>query len=231
MIGIYKITSPSGRIYIGQTNSIAKRKVQYKGLRCKSQTRLYASLVKYGFCEHIFEVVEECSVEDLNTRERHWQDFYDVLGEKGLNCHLTETAEKTRRVSQETRNRIRDTNRQKGLMPPVREKGYSITQEHKDAIRQAHLEKIPWNKGKSGYSINRIAKNTPCKEDTKNKISDAKSKYREIECISTTGEVVKIYKNMRELVQDGFSRDTVGQCLRGKLSKHRGFFWRIKQKD
>lgn len=69
---------------------------------CKNQPRLYASLLKYGFSAHIFEVVEECAIEYLNTRERHWQDFYDVLSKKGLNCKLTQTADQSGKYSKES---------------------------------------------------------------------------------------------------------------------------------
>jgi hypothetical protein len=107
MIGIYKITSPSGKIYIGQAVNIEKRGGSYRrGVNCKNQPRLYASLLKYSFSEHIFEVIEECIVEELNTRERHWQDFYDVLGPKGLNCRLTTTEDRSGYLSQETRQRL-----------------------------------------------------------------------------------------------------------------------------
>ena len=110
MIGIYKITSPSKRIYIGQSISIDIRMNQYKqGYNCRRQLRLYASLLKYGFSEHIFEVVEECIEEELNIRERHWQDFYDVLGEMGLNCRLQSTYDKSGKLSEDTKRRISRT--------------------------------------------------------------------------------------------------------------------------
>lgn len=103
MIGIYKITSPKGRVYIGQSIQIEKRQRTYrKGSNYKNQTRLYASLIKYGFSEHVFEVVEECAIEELNTRERHWQDFYNVIGPQGLNCKLTETADQSGKFSKES---------------------------------------------------------------------------------------------------------------------------------
>ena len=36
MVGIYKITSPSGRVYVGQSTNIEKRFAEYRGLRnCK----------------------------------------------------------------------------------------------------------------------------------------------------------------------------------------------------
>ena len=47
--GIYKITSPSKKIYIGQSVDIIGRWNLYKKLRCKNQTYLYYSLKKYGF--------------------------------------------------------------------------------------------------------------------------------------------------------------------------------------
>jgi predicted GIY-YIG superfamily endonuclease len=44
MIGIYKITSPTNKVYIGQSLDIEKRFVNYKGLFCKQQTKLYNCL-------------------------------------------------------------------------------------------------------------------------------------------------------------------------------------------
>jgi group I intron endonuclease len=106
MIGIYKITSPSGKIYIGQSIDLEKRRLSYKRSQCKNQTKLYNSINKYGFSEHIFEVVEECFIEVLNERERHWQDFYNVLSEGGLNCRLTGTGDASGVRSQETIRKI-----------------------------------------------------------------------------------------------------------------------------
>lgn len=104
MIGIYKITSPSGKVYIGQSININKRINSYKKLKCKKQPKLYNSLLKYGWEQHIFEVIEECLIEELNIRERYWQDFYDVLDKKkGLNCVLTKANDRSGRVSEETR--------------------------------------------------------------------------------------------------------------------------------
>ena len=92
IIGIYKITSPNNKIYIGQSRNIKKRLYRYSKLSCKEQPILYRSLLKYGFENHIFEIIEECEIEKLNIIERYWQDFYDVTNtEKGLNCILTKT--------------------------------------------------------------------------------------------------------------------------------------------
>jgi group I intron endonuclease len=88
MIGIYKITNPIGKIYIGQSIDIKKRFNAYKKLRCKNQPKIYNSFVKYGVENHIFEILEELDVQSLNKRERFWQKEFDVLN-NGLNCKLT----------------------------------------------------------------------------------------------------------------------------------------------
>lgn len=105
MIGIYKITSPIGKIYVGQSRNIRKRISRYKNLQCKDQIKLYRSIIKYGWDKHVFEILEKCLVEDLNKRERYYQDKYDVLSSNGLNLILTPTEDLIRVYSIETRNK------------------------------------------------------------------------------------------------------------------------------
>ena len=87
--GIYKITSPSNRIYIGQSSDLKERFRRYKHLhRSKLLTKLYRSFLKYGIENHKFEIIEECLPELLNERERYWQDYYNVNSKNGLTCGL-----------------------------------------------------------------------------------------------------------------------------------------------
>lgn len=89
MIGIYKITNPENKIYIGQSINIEKRFKQYKKLDCKYQVRIYESLMFHGVENHVFEIVKECSKIELNNAERYYQDLYDCISNNGLNCSLT----------------------------------------------------------------------------------------------------------------------------------------------
>jgi len=76
-IGIYKITSPNGKIYIGQSTNINNRWYKdYKNLNCGGQIKLYNSLNKHGWDKHIHEVIEECSLEQLDKREIYWKQHY-----------------------------------------------------------------------------------------------------------------------------------------------------------
>ena len=86
MVTIYKITSPSGKIYIGQTRNYKIRLQEYKRLKCIAQVRLHASLLKYGFDSHNFEVLETCSIEQGDEREIYYIALYDSFkGRNGLN--------------------------------------------------------------------------------------------------------------------------------------------------
>jgi group I intron endonuclease len=69
IVGIYKITSPKGKVYIGQSTDIKKRFNDYRLLKCKPQKALYNSLAKYGTVNHTFEIIEECDELLLNEKE------------------------------------------------------------------------------------------------------------------------------------------------------------------
>lgn len=101
MIGIYKITSPSGRVYIGQSVNIKKRFQDYKNLHnVKTQIKLFRSFLKYGVDNHSFDVVCLCELDDLNELERYYQVKYKAIT-LGLNCLLTSTKTKKQVFSKE----------------------------------------------------------------------------------------------------------------------------------
>lgn len=76
--GIYKITSPTGRVYIGQSKDVHKRKWAYRGEDSRKQPLVYASVQKHGWDNHTHEVVEELpsDVAILDEREIYWIDLY-----------------------------------------------------------------------------------------------------------------------------------------------------------
>jgi group I intron endonuclease len=119
MIGIYKITNPKGKVYIGQTTNFERRKNQYLKLRCERQIKIFRSLKKYGPELHVFEFIENCSREELNERERHYQDLYDSLN-NGLNCVLTKACGKPQIVSLETIEKMRKANLGKTISDEVK---------------------------------------------------------------------------------------------------------------
>lgn len=121
MVGIYKITSPTGRVYIGQSIDIDRRFRFYRNMNCKYQPVLFSSFKKYGVDTHSFEIIEECVEKLLDIKERFWQEFYDVLN-GGLNCNLTETSDKPKRHSEETKKKISESNKGKLVSKESRQK-------------------------------------------------------------------------------------------------------------
>jgi len=103
MIGIYKITSPSKKVYIGQSININKRFYRYKRLECKGQTILYRSFLKYGVGKHKFEILCECQEKELNELERYYQDLYSAMSNNGMNCILTKSSDRSGKLSDETK--------------------------------------------------------------------------------------------------------------------------------
>jgi group I intron endonuclease len=148
MIGIYKITSPNNKVYIGQSNDIDKRKKGYMKYpnNCKSQVKLYNSIMKYGWLNHVFEIVEECTFEELNVRERYWQEYYNSVN-KGLNCLYTKTDEQKAIFSEESKQRMSNAQTGKKVSDSTKEKmklariGMKLSSETKKKISIAHLGK------------------------------------------------------------------------------------------
>ena len=131
--GIYKITSPTGKIYIGQSKNIAKRLATYGRENCKGQPILYNSINKYGWESHQFDIIEYCSEDELNRSERFWQDEFDVLN-GGLNAMLTDTNLLPRVFSEDSRKITRDFAKTRvGTKNPFY--GKTHTEETKSKIR------------------------------------------------------------------------------------------------
>lgn len=185
MIGIYKITSPSKRVYIGQSVNIELRWNQYQNnyKHTLSQVKLIRSFEKYGVETHDFEVIEECSQNELNERERYWQDYYNVL-HKGLNCKLTKTADKSGHLSEETKKKISLANKvsMAGRKPSKKaneaaskkNKGKKRSQEVRNKISQASLGKKHSKITKEKMSNAHRGKVLP--EETKTKIGKSVAK-------------------------------------------------------
>jgi len=90
MIGIYKITSPTGKVYVGQSKNIEKRFQNHKSpYNLNKSTKLYNSFKKHGIENHIFEIIVECEASELDKLEELYGEQYKVL-EEGLNHRLGE---------------------------------------------------------------------------------------------------------------------------------------------
>ena len=87
--GIYRMISPTNKVYIGQSRDITNRKSRYKTLTCKNQIKLHNSLLKHGFNNHNFTVMltlpNDISQNVLNSYEEFVMLQYLASGHILLN--------------------------------------------------------------------------------------------------------------------------------------------------
>lgn len=84
MIGIYLITNTSnGFRYVGQSVDIRRRKSFH--LNGHGNSWVSRAIRKSGPAQFNFEIIEECSRDELNEREQYWINHFDCLAPKGYN--------------------------------------------------------------------------------------------------------------------------------------------------
>ena len=145
MVGIYIIINPESKPYVGQTKNFKRRLYEYKtNLKLlKGQPKLYDSFIQYGFENHTITILEECLIEDLNTRERHYQELYNVV-EEGLNCVYVATNSKSGKASEITiqKQKLAKAGKNNPMFgKTLWNKNKKLTEEHKKKQSNAHLGK------------------------------------------------------------------------------------------
>lgn len=88
MYSIYKITSPTGRVYIGLSKNIKQRFKDYRKLKCSDQPKLFRTFKKYGVRMHSFTVIHKQipDVCEAKRLERLYISLFKSNSKKGLNC-------------------------------------------------------------------------------------------------------------------------------------------------
>lgn len=177
MIGVYSITSPSGKVYVGSSKDIQKRWKSYKGLSCRPQIKLYNSLVKHGVDSHIFKVEIECGIEELFEWEHHYSNYYESI-KNGLNCRIPNFSDTKGLISDDSIQRMIDNHpkKNKEWLSKTRER---LLNQSKDPI---FIQKLKDGKAKWMKTVNFSEmmkdryKNMP--EDKRKEIKDKRKATR-----------------------------------------------------
>jgi group I intron endonuclease len=121
--GVYKITSPNGRVYIGSSVNLRSRYSNYKLCPSVNQKLLYRSILKYGFDNHLFEIICICNPSKRLELERYYGEKFNSLSDKGgLNLILPKSGEKPAYYSKETIERFKEIARNRKPSKETREK-------------------------------------------------------------------------------------------------------------
>lgn len=243
MIGIYQITNPNGKAYIGKATNWNKRQNDYKSLNCKKQPKIYRSLLKYGVENHVYELIKKCTKKQLDKFEVYYkQQFINQFGwENALFCEIYDIGGGPK--SNETK--LKMSNSQKGLPKPKPEdfgekhskrmKGRKYTKEHCENISKANKGKKR-TKEQNEY-LSSITKGIPKPKGFSKKLSKLlKGKKRgsyktnkPILQFDKQGNFIKEWESQTLFckyykVGDGW----VNNCLTGRSKSIKGFILKYK---
>lgn len=111
--GIYKILSPSGKIYIGQTRNLKRRVYAYSRKACLPKTKIYSSLVKYGFDSHEMKMIHELPKDVSQLVLDVYEDFYiKQFSECGFTIlNMKDGGGGNNGLNEESRRKIGDSNK------------------------------------------------------------------------------------------------------------------------
>jgi len=167
MLGIYKITSPTNKIYIGQSSNIESRKYGYQLYGAINQPKLHKSLKKYGWENHVFEIVhvlpEDVDQNVINIYEVfYWQQYKDLgfimlnIKEPGSNGkHSIKTKKKIGASLLGEKNGNYKRHFSKEHRKKIGEKSKSRSQDSNNKIKEAQLG----NKSRVGKKHSEETKN------------------------------------------------------------------------
>lgn len=145
MVGIYKITNPENKSYIGLSKDIEKRFQSHNALQFKGNNKLRESLTKYGKDSHLFEILEEIDISTLTKsqadsllrkHERYWINIYrtfdDGLNENrgGSGCG-SHTFESKQKISKSLKNKPKPSDF------GAKRKKWQHTDEFKNKVKEA----------------------------------------------------------------------------------------------
>lgn len=209
MIGIYKIESPSGKVYIGQSWNIRRRWNDHKSTKSYKHKKLNASFLKYGVINHNFDLLHilpnDISQDILNYYEQIYIDAFRNCNIELLN--LKEGGNGYGKHSQETKAIIKEKRKHQIVTDKQRKKISNFfktiprTKEWIDKVANA-------NKGRKVSYETRLKKMKPIKQ------------------LSLDGEYIKDWDCSRNAAKGlGTTESNICNCLTGRSKSAAGYKW------
>lgn len=162
--GIYKITClVDGRCYIGQSVNVFIRLKQHKSnLKSNRHENKYLQGLynQFGANNFTYELIEECSIEELDEREKYWINFFGGKDSK-MNCNFESGGHALKTMSKEL----------------LARQSLSHKGQHSSPRTEFAKGIIPWNKGKKTpleirQKLSKAHIGQKISEETKKKISE-----------------------------------------------------------
>ena len=200
---IYKIVSPTNRVYIGKTFNLKKRIECYRGLSCKSQRLLFASLNKYGWSDHSFVILFEGFCDNIylcELEKNYIKEFNSFKGLSDLGMNLTLGGE--------------------GCL------GFKHSDATKKMISDIKKNSERTEKEILAYGKRKGSKLDKNEEWIKNNSESIKKKIYQYDI---NGYFIREWKSAKDVeLELGFCRKNISANLRGKSNKAYNFIWMYK---
>ena len=222
MTGIYMITNLiNGKSYIGQSVDIKRRFWDHRCITHETNRHLKNALRKYGKDSFKYEILEECSQEDLDDREIYYieklQPEYNVTpGGQGRKKRLPESVkeelrEKSKKQWADKTEEEKERIIRKNLTGP--KVGHAVSEETRRKLREA-------NAGKK-QSRETIEKRRQTMQEKKRNgyVRDMSIHFKKVICIES-GLVFESVKSAAEYY--GINPSSISANLKGRQKTVKG---------
>ena len=137
--GVYIIRNlVNNKVYIGQSKSCTIRwrshRSELKG-NYHSNTYLQASYNKYGLEAFEYSILEPCSSDVIDERERYWIKFYDSTN-RDFGYNRESGGHKNKKHSEESKQKMKEASKNENHYPPPSRKGIKWSEEHKKRVSE-----------------------------------------------------------------------------------------------
>ena len=248
--GVYKIVSPTGKVYIGQSLNIWARVGIYKNGWTHQQPKLHRSFNKHGFENHMFYLLEICNQDVILERETFYkQQIINELGwNKVLFCDLHDQGSGPR--SEETCKKLSEGKKgikhsklhsNKGIPRPdfmtkeIKEKISLANQKPKPPRTKEHNEKLSLaqlgkSKGYKGRVSPMKGKTQSSEAREKARLNNLGKNNKAVLQFDLNGNFIKEWESQTIAAQflGKSSGAAIGQCAKGKYPTNYSYKWKYK---
>lgn len=240
--GIYKIVSPSNKIYVGQSWNLLKRIREHNKNINYKKSKLYSSIKKYGYENHCAYVLQEFPKDITQPILDNYEIFYiNQLRESGVNLLNLKDGGGAGKPSEEAKKNM-SAAQKKSWSSPNRPRtgnrlGIPHTEETKQKIRAANSgKKIHTDKRKEFLKLhwigNTLTKGINLSEQHKMKISKSLkwgTTSRAIIQQDLQGVFIKEWISATEASEKlNIGRSNIKNNLRGYSKTAHGYIWKYK---
>jgi len=216
MVGIYKITSPSEKVYIGQSWDLENRLYRYtcSPSRHKYQVLLFNSFMKYGSTNHRMEIVQELPKDVSQEVLDNYEIFFiEQYRESGILLLNLQKGGKGGKHSEESKLKMSVAHTGKKLSKDHVAKivnantGKKRSEEYKQKMSEFHKGKIQSEETKEKISSNKKEyfkthtvhnKGTTLNKEDKLKLSSASTSKKSILQLDLNGNILKEFSSLTE---------------------------------